>query len=83
MEKMNSEMNTCRAKRYPVRNAATNYHGWPVSAWVRCRATDKIGQVQAPYTCAGEDIIRAGKVIVSGFGEYGVLPDSIIPALGA
>ena len=39
--------------------------------------------VQEPYTCAGEDIIRAGKVIVSGFGEYGVSPDSIIPALGA
>ena len=61
----------------------TNYHGWPVSALVQDKTTGKIGNVLAPYTCAGEDIIRAGKVIVSGFGEYGVLPDSIIPALGA
>jgi hypothetical protein len=60
-----------------------NYHGWPVSALVQDKTTGKIGSVQAPYTCAGEDIIREGKVIVSGFGEYGVLPDSIIPALGA
>ena len=60
-----------------------NYHGWPVSALVQDKITGKTGNIQAPYTCAGEDIIRAGKVIVSGFGEYGVSPDSIIPALGA
>ena len=58
----------------------TNYHGWPVSALVKDKVTGKTGRITAPYTCAGEDIVRAGKVIVSGFGEYGVAPDSIVPA---
>ena len=57
----------------------TNTNGWPVSAWVKCKRTGAIGQIQSPYTCAGEYIIRAGRVIVSNFGEYGVAPDSIEP----
>ena len=57
----------------------TNTNGWPVSAWVKCRETGAIGQIQSPYTCAGQDIIRAGKVSASNFGGYGVAPDSIEP----
>lgn len=53
------------------------YHGWPVSAFVKDKATGKVGQVEAPYTCAGEEIVASGKVLVSNFGGYGVSPESI------
>ena len=53
------------------------YHGWPVSAFVKDKSTGRVGQIEAPYTCAGEEIIKSGKVLVSGFGEYGVLPETI------
>jgi len=51
------------------------YHGWPVSAFVKDKATGKIGQIESPYTAEGEKI--SGKILVSNFGEYGVSPDSI------
>lgn len=53
------------------------YNGWPVSSFVKDKATGQIGQIEAPYTCAGEEIVASGKVLVSGFGEYGILPESI------
>jgi len=53
------------------------YHGWPVSAFVKDKATGKIGQIESPYTAEGEKIVASGKILVSNFGEYGVSPDSI------
>lgn len=53
------------------------FHGWPVSAFVKDKITGRVGQILAPYTCAGEEIISSGKVLVSNFGEYGVSPESI------
>jgi hypothetical protein len=48
------------------------YHGFPVSAFVRHKKTGHVGQVEHPYTAAGEDIIRSGKILVSGFSLFSI-----------
>jgi hypothetical protein len=53
------------------------YHGWPVSAFVKDKSTGKVGQIESPYTAQGEKIVAAGRVLVSGLSLYGVDPNSI------